>query len=384
MNCQKQLFELPNDVHYLNCAYMSPNLRSVEKAGIKGVTKKREPWTFKPEHFFNDSDRLRKLFAQVVNAGRSEDIAILPSVSYGMATVAKNLPASAGREIVIAGEQFPSNVYSWRRFCDENNCELTVVEAPEKDGNRGEKWNYRILEAITSDTLMVALSNVHWADGTRFDLKSISKAAKVKGAYLVIDGTQSVGALPLDLQEIEPDALICAGYKWLLGPYGIAIGYFGPRLSDGIPLEEGWIARKNSRDFSSLVRYREEYQPGAVRFDVGERSNPITLPMMIAALHQITEWGPGSIQNYCKELTGGMIQSIESLGYRVEAPKWRGHHMFGVRLPGNVDIKVLQQKLSDRNIHVSVRGSSVRISPNVYNNKADMDALEEVLTGLAR
>ncbi|MEX0822923.1 MAG: aminotransferase class V-fold PLP-dependent enzyme, partial [Balneolaceae bacterium] len=155
MNCQKHLFELPEDVHYLNCAYMSPNLRNVEKAGITGVIKKREPWTITPDHFFNDSNRLRKLFAHVVNASKPEDVAILPSVSYGMATVAKNLPVSAGRKIIIAGEQFPSNVYSWRRFCDENKCELTVVEAPENGENRGEKWNYRILEAITTNTLMV-------------------------------------------------------------------------------------------------------------------------------------------------------------------------------------------------------------------------------------
>ena len=123
----------------------------------------------------------------------------------------------------------------------------------------------------------------------------------------MIDGTQSVGALPLNVQDVKPDALICAGYKWLMGPYGIALGYFGPRLTGGIPLEEGWIVRKNSEDFTSLIDYEEEYQPGAKRYDVGQRSNFITLPMMREALMQVKEWGIENIREYIQDLTGDLI-----------------------------------------------------------------------------
>ena len=226
---------------------------------------------------------------------------------------------------------------------------------------------------------MVALGNIHWADGTLFQLNEIGKRVREVGAYLVIDGTQSVGALPLDVQEVQPDALICAGYKWLMGPYSIALGYFGPRFSEGVPLEEGWIVRKNSENFSALVNYEDDYQPGAIRFDVGERSNFILVPMMIKAIEQLLEWKPENIQQYCRSLTADLVCELPKLGYQIEDEAWRAHHLFGIRLPAHVQKDHLQQELSRHQVHVSVRGTAIRISPHVYNDKSDVLALQDVL-----
>ncbi|MGK7369429.1 MAG: aminotransferase class V-fold PLP-dependent enzyme, partial [Candidatus Halalkalibacterium sp. M3_1C_030] len=330
-------------------------------------------------HFFRDSDRLRSLFAQLVNAPESNHIAILPSASYGLSTVAKNLPRNTSKKIVVVGEQFPSNVYPWMRFCEETDADLQIITAPEEPVNRGKKWNELILDAIDTDTLMVAIGNIHWTDGTLFNLKAIGERVREVEAYLIIDGTQSVGALPLDIQEIQPDALICAGYKWLMGPYSIALGYFGPKFQNGIPLEEGWLDRKGSEDFAGLVNYTDEYQPGAIRFDVGERSNFILVPMMIKAIEQLLEWKPKNIQAYCRDLTKGLVNDLPQSGFQVEDPEWRSHHLFGIRLPAHISAKELHQKLTKQNIHVSVRGSAIRIAPNVYNDKKDIAALRKVL-----
>ncbi|MEL7833744.1 aminotransferase class V-fold PLP-dependent enzyme [Fodinibius sp. Rm-B-1B1-1] len=383
MDCQKHLFSLPNDHHYINCSYLSPLLKSVEDAGIEGIKSNNRPWKTKPNHFFEDSATLRSLFAQLVHAPKANDVAIMPAVSYGLATVAKNINPDKGNTIIIAGEQFPSNVYAWRRFCKEHNCQIKTVDAPGEFKNRGQRWNERIIDAIDSDTLLVALGNVHWTDGTWFDLKTIGEKARSNNAYFVIDGTQSVGALPINVQEIQADALICAGYKWLMGPYAMTLGYFGPRLQDGIPLEEGWIVRKNSEDFSGLVDYEDGYQPGAQRFDVGERSNFVLVPMMIEALKQILKWKPKNIQAYCKHLTANLEKGLPDHGYQIEDSEWRAGHMFGIRLPTSVSLQKLQQQLDEHNIHVSVRGSAVRISPNVYNDKTDISMLFDVLKEVA-
>lgn len=379
MDCQKHLFSLPDDHHYLNCSYLSPLLKRVEKAGVEGIKSKRNPWNTTPDDFFRDSNKLRSLFAELVNAARPNDIAIMPAVSYGLAVMAKNIDPKKGSKIIIAGEQFPSNVYAWKQYCKQHKCELEVVDPPAEFNNRGKGWNQRILETIDSETLLVALGNVHWTDGTLFDLKEIGKQVRHNNAYFVIDGTQSVGALPFDVQEVQPDALICAGYKWLMGPYSMTLGYFSPRIQEGIPLEEGWIVRKNSEDFSGLIDYEDDYQPGAQRFDVGERSNFILVPMMIEALKQILEWKPSNIQSYCKTLTSELVQNLPEYGYQIEHSDWRRNHMFGIRLPQNIPIKTLQQKFNERNIHVSVRGSAVRISPNVYNDETDVAVLHDVL-----
>lgn len=379
MRCQKHLFSLPDDHHYLNCAYFSPMLKSVEKAGKKGIEQKRAPWKVLPEEFFANSNRLRKLFARLVNAPDANEIAILPSASYGLSTIAKNLPKDASKKIIIAGEQFPSNVYPWMRYCQDSGCRIQVIEAPVKFEDRGKVWNKQIIEAIDNDTLMVAMGNVHWTDGTLFNLKAIGQKARKHGALLVIDGTQSVGALPFDVQNIQPDALICAGYKWLMGPYSIALGYFGPRFQDGIPLEEGWLERKGSEDFAGLVNYADKYQPGAIRFDVGERSNFILVPMMIKAIEQLLEWQPANIQAYCKELTKNLVEEVPELGYRIEHPDFRSHHLFGIRLPEHLNPKTLKEELAANSVHVSIRGSAIRISPNVYNDERDVKALIKLL-----
>ena len=379
MDCQKHLFSLPEDHHYLNCAYMSPFLKTVEEAGIRGIAKKKQPWSISQEDFFEDGNRLRSLFAQLINAKHANQVAILPATSYGMSTIARNLPQDADKEILVVGEQYPSNIYPWRRWCEASGGIIKTIAAPENFEGRSRKWTEQVLDAINENTLMITLGNIHWTDGTLFDLKAIGNRAREVGAYFVIDGTQSVGALPIDVQELQLDALICSGYKWLMGPYSIALGYFGERLLDGIPLEEGWIERKDSENFAELVNYVDEYKPGAIRYDVGESSNFILVPMMIKALEQILEWNPANIQQYCKELTADLVKELPRNGYHIEHPDWRTHHLFGIYLPDHIQPKELKEKLDQQNIHVSVRGSAIRVSPNVYNDESDIEALKNVL-----
>ncbi|MGM0587806.1 MAG: aminotransferase class V-fold PLP-dependent enzyme [Bacteroidota bacterium] len=379
LSCQKSKFLLPEDIHYLNGAYMSPNLKSVEEAGLAGMRAKRNPIAVTPEDFFTDSNHLRERFVQLVNASHPQSIAIIPAVSYGIATAAKNIPLEAGDEIIIAGDQFPSNVYTWRNLAQERNCTLTTIDRPDQTTDVGQTWNERIRTAITPNTKVVAISHCHWTDGTLFDLEAISNRIHDVDGYLVVDGTQSVGALPFDVQQIQPDALICAGYKWLMGSYGLGVAYFGSRLQEGTPLEENWILREDSEDFSQLINYRDAYQPGAIRYDVGERSNFILVPMLNAAIQQLLDWQPARIQQYTRELMAPYLQRWQEVGCRLEEPNHRAHHLFGIYLPQHIEPKALQRQLKESNVHVSVRGSSVRVSPNVYNDSADAEALTEII-----
>ncbi|MDX1672598.1 MAG: aminotransferase class V-fold PLP-dependent enzyme, partial [Balneolaceae bacterium] len=185
MDCQKHLFSIPEDHHYLNCAYFSPMLKSVEEAGIAGIRQKRAPWKVGPDEFFASSNRLRELYAELIHAENPRRVAILPAASYGLSTVARNLPEAKGKNIVIAGEQFPSNVYPWMRYCRENGSELRIVSPATEQEHRGNTWNRRLLEAIDRDTLLVALGNVHWTDGTIFDLSRIGDRAREVDAWFV-------------------------------------------------------------------------------------------------------------------------------------------------------------------------------------------------------
>jgi selenocysteine lyase/cysteine desulfurase len=372
-------FHLPQGVRYLNCAYMSPLLREVEEAGLEGLRRKRRPFEIGPEDFFADSDRLRQAFASLVGAPDPARVAIVPSVSYGITTAARNLNPPFGSNIVILAEQFPSNVYPWRRLAAEREIGLRTVAAPDTEGSRGAAWNEALLESIDAATSVVAVPHYHWMDGTRLDLETVAKRAREVGAALVVDGTQSVGAAPFDVRVVRPDALVCAGYKWLLGPYSLGLAWYGSRFDDGVPLEETWTSRPESQDFRRVGEDRDDYRPGAARFDVGERSNFILVPMQLAALRKILEWSPEAIQAYCRSITRVPLAEACALGVTLEDEDWRGSHLFGLRLPAGVDPTHLGPELEARSVFVSLRGTAVRVAPHVYNSEEDLHALVEAL-----
>lgn len=380
LTCKHAKFTLTPNVTYLNCAYMSPLLKEVEKAGIRGIRTKRRPFAITPEDFFLKSDQLRKEFARTINASEPSRIVIIPSASYGLANVAANLNLTKGKEIIVAGEQFPSNIYPWHSLCEKTGATVKAVAPPDTPEQRGMKWNEAVLNAITESAAAVAIANFHWADGTRFDLQAIRKRTREVGALLIVDGTQSVGAFPFDVATILPDALVCAGYKWLMGPYSIGLAYYGPAFDNGTPIEHNWINRKNSEDFTRLVNYEEQYQDGALRYEVGEHSNFILVPMLLKAVQQINRWNPQAIQEYCKQITEEPILRLIEHGYQIEDEAWRGSHLFGIRLPQGREIGALKQKLAERKIFVSVRGNAIRVSPNVYNRKEDLEKFVRVLT----
>jgi selenocysteine lyase/cysteine desulfurase len=378
LNCQKDLFQLDEKVTFFNCAYLSPQLKSVEAAGRHALIQKNTPNTLLPGHFFEQVKGVKREFARLINATEAGRVAIIPAVSYGMATVAKNLPLEKGQEIIITQDQFPSNYYSWQRLADERGAHMRMISVA--DGpDKGKRWNEAILAAIGPKTALLAISHIHWAEGVRFDLAAMRTKTEEYGAWLVVDGTQSVGALPFDVAQFRPDALICAAYKWLMGPYSTALAYYGPKLDHGVPIEENWINRKDSQDFRNLINYQSEYQPLAGRYCVGQSSNFILMPMLETALQQVNAWQPERIQNYCQQLNASYLKELEGLGFKILPEAQRANHLVGIGLPDGLDMELVQQALAGQNILVSVRGQSIRIAPNVYNDRSDWEKLMQVL-----
>ncbi|MDE2763353.1 MAG: aminotransferase class V-fold PLP-dependent enzyme [Gemmatimonadota bacterium] len=380
LTCQRHRFSLPEDFHYLNCAYMGPLPKAAERAGIEGLRAKRFPQAIAPEDFFRPADELRARFARLINAPDPNRVAMVPSVSYAVSTIARNTEAGPGRNVVIVHEQFPGNVYPWRRLVEEKGGELRVA-APAGGGVRGEGWTERILGQIDGATVAVAMGTVHWSDGTRFDLEAVRARSRAVGAALILDGTQTVGAAPFDVRALAPDALIVAAYKWLLGPYSLSLAWFGERYLDGIPLEETWIGRRGSEDFAGLVDYRDAYQSGALRFDVGQRSNFALIPALAASLDLVLTWRPERVSAYCAALMAGVFPRLRELGLGVEDERWRCPHIFGLGLPPRMNPDRLKRSLERHRVGVSFRGTGVRVSPCVYNTEEDVEALVAAFTG---
>ena len=372
LGSQRDLFEIPDDIVYLNCAYMSPQLRRAREIGEWAVSRKSRPWEITPDDFFEDVEVLRTLFARLVGAD-ADGVAVIPSVSYGISVAAANVPVREEGKIIILEDQFPSNVYSWRELASREGAGLVTVPRPE-DSN----WTGALIEAIDDDTAVVAVPNCHWTDGSLVALSRVGERAREVGAALVIDGIQSIGALPFDVSEVRPDFLIAASYKWLLGPYGVGFMYVDEKYRDGQPIEHNWVNRHKSEAFSQLVDYQDAFQPGARRYDVGERSNFVLLPMAAEALRQLLDWEIENVSETIGTLTDLIEQKAEERGIATIPKERRARHLIGLMLGLDAPAD-LATRLMRHDVYVSVRGPSVRVSPHLYNTEADIERFFGVL-----
>ena len=370
---QRHLFDIPEEVAYLDCAYMGPLMRSVVEAGDRGIRAKARPWGIAADDFFADGERAREGFARIIGAD-AEGVALVPSASYGLSCAARNLEVAPGEGIVVLAEQFPSNVYAWREVARTRSARLVTVARPEDDD-----WSAATLDAIDERTAVVALPHCHWTDGGLLALDRVGARCREVGAALVLDLTQSAGALRFDSSAVRPDYVVCAGYKWLLGPYSLGFLWVAPEHRDGRPIEFNWIGRAGAEDFARLVDYRDEYQPGARRFDVGERSNFILVPMLNAALDRILEWGTDAIGATLAARNADIAVRAASLGLGSAPAELRAGHFLGLRFPGGDLPAGLLAALVAEQVYVSVRGASMRVTPHLYNTDEDIDRLFTVL-----
>jgi len=372
---QRHLFDIPDDIAYLNCAYMSPLMKPVVAASRTGLQRKASPWIVMPQDFFTESEQARGLFGRLISAP-ADDVAIVPSASYGIATAAANLPVAAGQKILVLRDQFPSNVYSWRDLAEESGAELRTLQR-EQDGD----WTRVILDAISDRTAIAALPHNHWTDGSLIDLVAVGRKLRSVGAALVLDLTQSLGALPFSVPDVQPDFMVCACYKWLLGPYSTGFMYVAPKWQQGRALEQGWITRAGSENFARLLDYTDALQPGARRFDMGERSNFALLPGAITAMEQLLDWTPEAISETLGARTRDIAAKAVKLGLLAPPDGARAPHFLGLRFPDGAP-ETLVHDMAAQQVYISQRGDSMRVTPHLYNTDADTDRLIHALSSI--
>ncbi len=356
---------------------MSPLLLTSVAAGIEGLQAKAAPWLITPPDFFSTVEKVRGVAASLFNATEN-DLAIVPSASYGLAVAAKNLVVKPGQHILVLAEQYPSNFYVWQELAAQSGAHLYTVPRPANND-----WTGAVVNAVNSQTAIAALPHCHWTDGTLVDLAVVRRALDQVDGALVVDLTQSLGALTFDAQVIRPDFAVAAGYKWLLGPYSTGLLYIAPQHQQGLALEFGPFSRLDAVNFSELVNYRDEFAPGARRFDVGETANFALLPVLLNSLQQILSWEVARIEATLCRTTSAIAGRAKELGLEVVEPHQRAGHFLGLRFPQGLPVNI-GERLAQHHIYASIRGDSLRVTPYLYNTDRDIDRFLDTLQKILR
>ncbi len=368
ISTQKDLFHIEEGLTYLNCASMSPMLKAVKEAGLKALETRAAPWNIVTEDWFANAEKIRVLAGNIFQTS-GDNIAIIPSASYGLAAAAKNLICSARKEIIILEHEYPSNYYVWENLASKQGLKIVVIQKT-KDKTLTEC----ILEKINKNTGIVAISNCHWITGMYVDLQQVSTAVKTVGAYFVLDLSQSLGVLPINIDAIQPDVAVSVGYKWLMGPYSLGYMYVSKKWQEiGEPLEYTRLAKKGSEDFTKITNYVTDYKDGARKFDMGEVSQFNLLPMAVAALQQVNQWGVGYIQAEISKLAIAINDFKKELNIFDETALSVAH-ILSIPLE-KLDVHKLKITLGNLKVVVGFRENVVRVSPHVYNNTGDIEKL---------
>lgn len=378
--CQRDEFDIPRDVTYLNAASWSPLPRAVQAAGHAGIARKAQPWGITAEHMAGQFSRARNAAAGLIGAA-AEDIALIPSISYGVAVAGRILPIARGSRVLVLGDDHSSPVLEWLQHAPSGGYSVETVASP-ADGD----WTAAILAAIArpgaAPLSLISISSVHWADGGLVDLAAVALAQRAAGAMLLVDATHHAGVLPLDVAALDPDVLIFPTYKWVLGPYGRAFLYVAKRWQGGVPLEQTGASRRRVSSEATPYMADLAFTEGAKRFDMGERDHLIGLEMAAVGMELMAQWGSAAISARLAWLTGLLAEGLADAGVELPSQGLRAPHVLSLGFPGGMKPGLIEA-LAARQVHVAPRLGRMRISPHVYNDEADVAAFLAAFRALA-
>jgi cysteine desulfurase/selenocysteine lyase len=360
---------------YLDCAYQGPFPRATEERVLQAVQLKCHPDRLDSSEYFALPNRVRDRFATLIGADPAE-IALTNSATHGVGIVTSGLGLKAGDEVVITSRNFPSNLFTWLHL-GRRGVRVHVVK-PAGDHVVPDD----VIPVLNPRTRVLALDWVGYTDGWRIDLAAFGDLARRRGALLVVDATQGVGAVPLRAHEIPVDVLAVAAYKWLLGPYGTGFAYLRLDIQDRLDLPVvNWLSVEGSEDFDALPAEGFSLPHAAKVFDVPETSNFLNLSALDASLQYVESVGVEAVNAHCTRLLDRLREGLRRGGYRVfdaAEPEHRST-ILGFQAESADATTALHRKLRASLVAVSLRHGVIRVSPYLYNTEADVDRLLEVV-----
>jgi len=373
---RQEWFEI-EDATYLNLAAQSPMPKVAHRAVQTAIEWKKFPHHIADSAYFEVPNRIRASIAKLIGAS-SEEIALTTGASSGMSAVAYGLTWKPGDEVLTARGEFPLQYTTWKPMEAREGIVMKVVAPRERFITADD-----FLAAMTPRTRLVSVSLVRFDNAVLLDAARIAAACHAQGALLLLDVSQACGGMPLDVNVLGADFMVCAGYKWLLSPYGT--GFFWARNEHTDKMRPGpfyWAAAEGAENFHSLAFENPKPVRGARRWDMAETSNYFNFAAMDASLQFVLQFGPETVEAHNRKLIDFLFERLPKDRCVAASPLDSAHRgpygCFAARTPEKT--AELYQKLVKEKIFTSLREGNIRVSPHLYNSERDIDRLIAAIT----
>ena len=367
------------DATYLNLAGQAPMPKISLKAVQAALEAKKFPHHKTDNTFFEVPNRIRANIARIIGAN-PEDVAVTTGASTGAIAVAHGIQWNSGDEIITAKSEFPLQYTTWKPMIDREGIQLKIVGPSDRFLTADD-----LIAALTPKTRLVSVSHVRYNDGSMLDSARLAKACHAQGALLLLDVSQSCGAIPMNVNELEADFLICAGYKWLLSPFGTGFFWVHHRhLATLRPDAYYWMAVEGSDNFAALNFANPKPADAAKRWDAAEWASYFNFNLvgMDTSVKFVADIGVETVAAHNRELIDFMFERLPKdrcVPASPLDPSQRGPYgCFTARSPEKT--VVLYEKLRKENVIVSLRDGNIRVSSYLYNSQRDIDRLISVIT----
>ena len=365
-NGWKDSFELGDSV-YLNGANQGPFPRVAIEAVHEALAWKRDPSLIDDGIYFALPDRVRRAAAPFFGC-EQRDLAVTTGASTGVGVLAEGLDWNPGDAVIIPAGEFPANYLPWYAL-RRRGVEVNVVAVD------GAVSVDEVEAAMTDSTRVVAVGYVNFATGYRADIDAIGELCASRGVAYLVDASQGVAAVPIDVGRCRATVVTAAGYKWMCSPYGTGIFYVAPDWVERLPVPVvNWESVVGADDFNKLTELDVDYRPGAIRWDAPETASFLNCMPMAASLEFLGEIGAQSIYDHASGLLDRLIAGLPGT-FRSDSSLGPGQRSTILRVVA--DDAEQTRRAYDRclgaGISVSLREGGIRVSPGVWNDAEDVD-----------
>lgn len=368
------------DAAYLNLAGQAPIPRVSAKALEKAAGWKKLPHQMPEETFFALPQRVRELLAQLIG-GAPEEFAVTTGASSGLQAVAHGIAWKPQDEVLITRGEFPAHASTWLPLAQSGRLKVRIVEPSGRFFTMED-----VVRAVGPQTRLVSISHVRFDDGSRIDPRPIADAVHKTGGYLLLDASQSAGAVPMQVRDTGADFLVCSGYKWILSTYGTGFFWVRRELIEQLARQPFyWMAHESAMDFNALTRTGADHKPvahHASRWDAAETTSFFNLAVMEASLEYVLRAGVETVWNHNAALIQQLFSRLPLDRCIISSPaeqSLRGPYgCFAGRSPEKT--QELYNRLRQGKVFTSLRGNAIRVAPYLYNTERDIDRLIEIIS----